>query len=208
MDAINIILEFDSDKREEIEKDIYSPEREFVDFNILLPCPQELLEQVSGSPENAGVDLVKKYNMTFDMTSSTVRDDIRAFLDEYKKEEHFLTRDVFVEDPQNMESVINSVIAYQKYGFANWYEFNYDKWGVSQNAFHFGKKRRTNSGGFYFVTGGGIPVKWLLALSKKWPDVVFKVYSRMEFLDRGGFVSVYHFKNNEYIRVPDEKRNF
>lgn len=208
MDAINIILEFESNKRKEIEKDIYSPEREFVDFNILIPCPKELEEQNSGSPEGAGVDLVKKYNKTFDLTSSTVRDDVRAFLDEYKKEEHFLTREVFVEDPKNMESVINSVIAYQKYGYANWYDFNYDKWGVSRNAFYFGKKRRTSSGGFYFSTGGSIPVKWLLALSKKWPDVVFKVYSRMEFLDRGGFVSVYHFQNNEYTRVPDEKRNF
>ena len=208
MDAINIILEFESGKREEIEKDIYSPERECVDFNILLPCPKELIEQVSGLAENAGVDLVKKYNITFDLTSSTVRDDVRAFLNKYKKEEYFLKGDVFVKNPESMESVINSIIAYQKYGYANWYDFNYDKWGVSKNAFHFGKKKRTNSGGFYFVTGGGIPSKWLLALSEKWPDVVFKVYSRMEFLDRGGFVSVYHFKNNEYIRVPDEKRNF
>lgn len=208
MDAINIILEFESDKREEIEKDIYSPEREFVDFNILVPCPQELEEQVSGSPERAGVDLVKKYNKTFDLTSSAIRDDVRAFLDEYKKEEHFLTRDVFVENPENMESVINSVIAYQKYGYANWYEFRYDKWGVSQNAFQYGKKRRTQSGGFYFVTGGSIPVKWLLALSKKWPDVLFKVYSRMEFMNRGGFVTVYQFKNEEYRRVKDEQRKF
>lgn len=208
MDAINIILEFESDKREEIEKDIYSPEREFVDFNILAPCPQELEEQVSGSPERAGVDLVKKYNKTFDLTSSTIRDDVRAFLDEYKKEEHFLTRDVFVENPENMESVINSVIAYQKYGYANWYEFRYDKWGVSQNAFQYGKKRRTPSGGFYFVTSGSIPVKWLLALSKKWPDVLFKVYSRMEFMNRGGFVTVYHLKNEEYRRVKDEQRKF
>lgn len=208
MDAINIILEFDSDKRDEIEKDIYSPERDFVDFNILIPCPQELEEQVVGSSQSSAVNLVKKYNKKFELESPTVRNDIITFLEKHKEEEYFLIRDVFIENSKDVESVINSVIAYQKYGFANWYEFNYDKWGVSQNAFHFGKKRRTNSGGFYFVTGGGIPVKWLLALSKKWPDVVFKVYSRMEFLDRGGFVSVYHFKNNEYIRVPDEKRNF
>lgn len=208
MDAINIILEFESDKKEEIEKDIYSPEREFVDFNILLPCPKELEEQAAGSPERAGVDLVKKYNRIFDLTSSTVRDDVRAFLEEYKKEEHFLTRDVFTQNPEGMESVINSIIAYQKYGYANWLEFKRDNWGVSQNAFHFGKKRRTNSGGFYFVTGGRLPIEWLLVLSKKWPDVLFKIYSRMEYTNRGGVVNEYHFQNNNYKRMPDVKRKF
>ena len=50
------------DKRDEIEKDIYSPERDFVDFNILIPCPQELEEQVVGSSQSSAVNLVKKYN--------------------------------------------------------------------------------------------------------------------------------------------------
>lgn len=208
MDAVNIILEFESDKRNEIEKDIYSPEREFVDFNILIPCPQELEEQVAGSAESAGVDLVKKYNKTFDITRSTIRDDIRAFLDKYKKEEYFLTRDVFVEDPQNMESVINSIIAYQKYGYANWYQFKCNEWGVKWNALHYGKKRRTKSGGFYFSTANALPVNWLLVLSKKWPDVLFKVYCYNEYFKNEGFVELYHFLNNDYEQVSDVKRKF
>lgn len=208
MDAINIILEFDSDKRDEIEKDIYSPERDFVDFNILIPCPQELEEQVVGSSQSSAVNLVKKYNKKFELESPTVRNDIITFLEKHKEEEYFLIRDVFIENSKDVESVINSVIAYQKYGYANWYQFKCHEWGVKWNALFYGKKRRTKSGGFYFVTGGRLPIEWLLVLSKKWPDVLFKVYSRMEFLDRSGFVSVYHFQNNEYARVPDEKRNF
>lgn len=206
MDAINIILEFESENREEIEKDIYSPEREFVDFNILIPCPQELEEQVSGSPENASIDLVKKYKPKFDLNSINIRQDIKDFIEKYKEEEYFLIRDNFTE--KDLESVVNSIIAYEKYGYANWMRFKKDKWGVGYNAFYYGKKRRTKSGGFYFVCSGRIPVEWLLALSKKWPDVLFKIFSRMEYSERKGFVNEYHFKNNDYIRMPDVKRSF
>lgn len=208
MDGVGIILEFDSDKRSEIEKDIYSKERDFVDFNILLPCPQELEEQISGSPEDAGVRLIKNHEKSFDLNSPTIRDEIRDFVDQNKREEYFLTREQF--DAKDMESVINSVIAYQKYGYANWLEFKRDKWGVSQNAFAYEGKKRSKAKGFYFVTGWSIPTGWLQVLSAKWPDVEFKVYAKalMEEESRGGYVNLYLFKNGAYRRASDVKRKF
>lgn len=208
MDAINIILEFESDKREEIEKDIYSPERDFVDFNILIPCPQELEEQVVGSSQSSAVNLVKKYNKKFELESPTVRNDIITFLEKHKEEEYFLIRDVFIENSKDVESVINSVIAYQKYGYANWYQFKCHEWGVKWNALFYGKKRRTKSGGFYFSTANALPFNWLLVLSKKWPDVVFKVYCHNKCFKNNGFVEQYHFFNNNYEQVFDVKRKF
>lgn len=208
MDGVGVILEFESDKRSEIEKDIYSEERGFVDFNILLPCPQELEEQVSGSPEDAGVKLVKKHKKMFDVNSPSVRDDIRTFIELNKKDEHFLTREQF--DAKDMESVINSIIAYQKYGYGNWLEFKRDKWGVSQNAFVYEGKKRSKAKGFYFVTGWNIPTGWLQVLSAKWPDVEFKVYSKalMEEESRDGYVNLYIFKGGDYRRTGDVKRKF
>lgn len=208
MDGLAIILEFDSDKRLEIEKDIYSEKRGFVDFNILLPCPQELEEQISGSPEDAGVRLVKNHEKSFDLNSPTIRDEIRDFVDQNKREEYFLTREQF--DAKDMESVINSVIAYQKYGYGNWLEFKRDKWGVSQNAFAYEGKKRSKAKGFYFVTGWSIPTGWLQVLSAKWPDVEFKVYAKalMEEKSRDGYVNLYLFKGGKYRRASDVKRKF
>jgi len=208
MDGVAIILEFESDKRSEIEKDIYSEERGFVDFNILQPCPQELEEQVAGSPEDAGVRLVKDHEKNFDLNSPTIRDEIREFIELNKKEEYFLRREQF--DEKDMESVINSVIAYQKYGYGNWLEFKRDKWGVSQNAFAYEGKKRSKAKGFYFVTGWNIPTGWLQVLSAKWPDVEFKVYSKalMEEESRDGYVNLYLFKDGDYRRASDVKRKF
>ena len=59
MDAITIVLEFDSSEKINIDKDIWSNTRNFIDFNILIPCPEELESQISGSTEDAAVKIVK-----------------------------------------------------------------------------------------------------------------------------------------------------
>lgn len=208
MYSIAIILEFESDKKAEIEKDIYSEERGFVDFNVLLPCPQELETQVAGSTEEAGVRVVKNHGQTFDINSATVRDEIRAFIELHREEEVFL-RDTYCNE-KNMESLIDSVIAYQKYGYGNWMDFKIRNWGVSQNAFVYEGKQRSKAGGFYFVASGSIPVLWLKTLSAKWPDVEFKVYATalMDDVSRGGYVKLYIFKDGDYSCAGSVKRKF
>lgn len=79
MDAINIILEFDSPDRELINQDIYSEERGCVDFNILIPCPQELNSLISGSSEDAAIKLVKRHAKRFDLETPTLKKDVEAF---------------------------------------------------------------------------------------------------------------------------------
>jgi hypothetical protein len=209
MDAITIALEFDSQNRKNIEKDIWSNDRNFVDFNILCKCPTELEYKVSGSSENAAVEIVKKHCKIFELETKNVREDIRTFIEEHKEEDFFLERELFNSDPQNMESVINSVIAYQKYGYGNWYQFKLYKWGVPHNAFEFGRKRRTKNGGFYFVCGG-IPNKWLEVLSEKWPEVSFKIFYRMQFdnIKRNGKVFVLTYKNGKQISKKQVERSF
>lgn len=208
MDAINIILEFDSPDRELINQDIYSEERGCVDFNILIPCPQELNSLISGSSEDAAIKLVKRHAKRFELESPTLKKDVEAFLKNYGRNDYFLSDERLTE--KTLESIKNSIIAYQKYGYANWKDFSNEKWGVSRNAFEYanGKKKRTGNGGFYFVTGWCIPTKWLLALSEKWRGVTFEVYCRMEFSERNGYVTQYNFLNGEYQKLPDIKKKF
>lgn len=209
MDAITIVLEFDSSEKINIDKDIWSNTRNFIDFNILIPCPEELESQISGSTEDAAVKIVKNNGIFFNLEDKNVRENIKKFIEEHKDEDFFLERDLSDSNPQNMESVINSVIAYQKYGYGNWYQFKLHKWGVPHNAFEFGRKRRTKNGGFYFVCGG-IPNKWLEILSKKWPDVSFKMFYRMQFdhIKRNGNVFVLTYKNGKQISRKQIERFF
>lgn len=208
MDAINVILEFNSPDRDLINQDIYSEERGCVDFNILIPRPPELDTLISSSSEDAAIRFVKKYGKVFNTDSETIKEDIKNYFKKYASDEYFLSEERLNED--KLESVKNCIIAYQKYGFGNWLEFNSEKWGVSKNAFLYanGRKKRTSNGGFYFVTGWCIPTKWLLALSEKWRGVTFSVYSRMENVGRKGNVTQYDFLNGEYKRMPDTQRKF
>jgi hypothetical protein len=208
MDAINIILEFESPDRDLINQDIYSEERGCVDFSILIPYPIELDTLISGSSEDTAIKLVKEHCKEFNIESLTLLEDIKQFIKKYAEHEYFLSDERLTEE--TLESIKNSIIAYQKYGYANWRDFKIDKWSVSQNAFVYanGKKKRTSTGGFYFVTGWVIPKKWLLALSEKWKDVNFKVYGRMEFANRQGNVTEYNFLNGKCKMIGDVKRKF
>ena len=208
MDAINVILEFNSPDRDLINQDIYSDERGCVDFNVLLPRPPELDTLISSSSEDAAIRFVKKYGKVFNTDSETIKEDIKNYFKKYASDEYFLSEEMLTEE--KLESIKNCIITYQKYGYGNWMDFNNEKWGVSRNAFLYanGRKKRTSNGGFYFVTGWSIPTKWLLALSEKWKGVTFSVYSRMEFVGRKGYVNQYDFLNGEYKRMPDIQRKF
>lgn len=208
MDAINIILEFESPDRDLINQDIYNEERGCVDFGILIPCPAELETLIAGSSEDDAIRLLKKHGKEFNVESATLKEDIKGFIKQCGKDQYFLSDERLTEE--TLESIKNCIIAYQKYGYENWLAFKRDKWGVSQNAFVYanGKKKRTSTGGFYFVTGWCIPKKWLLALSEKWKDVNFKVYGRMEFANRQGNVTEYNFLNGKCKMIGDVKRKF
>lgn len=209
MDSITIVLEFEAENREEIEKDIWSNDRNFVDFNILRKCPEELESQVSGLNEEEAIEIVKNHNKTFNIEDEKIRDNIKCFIEKYKEESDLLSSVIFHSGEKNMNTIINSIIAYQKYGYGNWYQFKLNEWGVSHNAFEFGKKRRTKNGGFYFVCGG-IPTKWLAVLSAKWPDISFKMFYRMQFynIQRNENVFVLTYKNGKQISRKQVERSF
>lgn len=208
MDAVQIILEFESPDRLLIEQDIYSEERSCVDFNLLIPCPEELLSMISGSCESDMKKLMEKHNKKFDLEDPSFKENVRNFITKNKRDTIFLSDENRLTE-ETLESLYASIKAYQKYGYFNWYDFNCDKWGVSRNAFIYSEnKKRTKDNGFYFACGWSIPTKWLLALSDKWRGVTFKVYCRMEYSKREGYVSVYHFENGDYKVLEDIKRKF
>lgn len=196
MDGVTIALEFESSNKEEIIKDIYNPERKAVDFNLLLPCPEELENTNAGSSESDIVKLMKKKKKTFDLNSNNLEKDIQDFIDTYPEDHIFLKKDR-IGNKENFDSLIKTIKCYQKYGFGTWIDFKYHMWGVSYNAFVFGKKVRTKSGGFYFVTSYGIPKLWLTALSNKWRGVEFIVYSK-GVVNKEGLVNIHTFLNGEY----------
>lgn len=196
MDGVTIALEFESINKEEIIKDIYNPEKKSVDFNLLLPCPEELESTNSGSPESDIVKLMKKKNKTFDLSNNSLAKDVQDFIDTYPQDHIFLTKER-IGNKEDFDSVVNTIKCYQKYGFGTWIDFKYHVWGVSRNAFNFGKKVRTKNGGFYFVTANGIPKLWLIALSNKWRGVEFIAYSK-GVANKEGLVNIHCFLNGEY----------
>lgn len=196
MDGVTIVLEFESSNKEEIIKDIYNPERKAVDFNLLLPCPEELETTNAGSPESDIVKLMKKKKKIFDLNSNSLKKDIQDFINSYREDHGFLD-EKRIGNKEDFNSVVNTIKCYQKYGFGTWMDFKYHMWGVIHNAFVFGKKVRTKSGGFYFVTSNGIPKLWLTALSNKWRGVEFIVYSKGE-ANKEGLVNIHTFLNGEY----------
>lgn len=126
MDAINVILEFNSPDRDLINQDIYSDERGCVDFNVLLPRPPELDTLISSSSEDAAIRFVKKYGKVFNTDSETIKEDIKNYFKKYASDEYFLSEERLTE--KTLESIKNCIITYQKYGYGNWMDFNNEKW--------------------------------------------------------------------------------
>ena len=147
-------------------------ENGMVDFNILIPMPTDL-DITAGYHEWC----IDKYGFNKELETkqnTLLKPVLDKLYNENLSQDEFVklacTNEVFkiakeiynLEKKSNLDNILKGYYNLNKYGYTNWYNWSYDKWGTKWNA-----NETFGSGtSFTFDTAWNTPRGWLIELSK------------------------------------------
>jgi hypothetical protein len=153
---------------------------QLIDFNKIIPLPQELLDTQSGGRSNAAMQILE-------LIPEELRRDADA-VKAYLKDNLEIALDI---DEETAKSITN----YVTYGYVSWYEWCIDNWGTKWNAGGCIEQNLPNM--LQFDTAWSCPVPIFITLSKMYPNNTFWVEYADE--DIGQNCGKYVFKDGTII---------
>jgi len=187
----------------EPEKEQKEIEYEF-DFNKLIPRPEDLNIASDGLSMLLENDYMMSYNLK-EWVQTTSQDEIDALTPSNLKEKLYAipvddrVQKMLEEYPESKyENFIKSLRNYRKYGHATWYDWSIQNWGTKWNHYQFAK---VNDNEFYFQTAWSHCTPVMIALSKKFPLILFDISYADE--DKGYNFGHYKIKAMEITDLSD-----
>lgn len=165
-------------------------EREFIDFNKIIPMPEELMSVTSP------VRIVSDDQYANEMIERDIR--LKKNPDDIFSQTHSITKKMY-------DDYVN------KFGCTDWYEWACSNWGTKWNAYEQSKGESTTSENgdvsevIFFQTAWSTPYKVILKLSELFPLVDIEVKFADE--DAGSNCGVYTLFGGEEVDewLPDSQ---
>lgn len=176
-----------------------------VDFNKIFPMPADLnIESGSMSYETIRKERIEMQNKFINpildkLYSSKIKRS--TFVNKVKKvwkniNTTFNSVYKFGDDFSNYETLLKGYFNYKRYGYKDWYDWCWDKWGTKWNGVDFGKFSFNGHDVLSFQTAWACPVNIFKELSKVAPFVVSYADE-----DIGNNYGVYKMENGEAKEV-------
>jgi len=196
-------IQVDADTLEVVEEDQKEIEYEF-DFNKLIPRPEDLNIESDGLSMLLENDYMMSHSLK-DWVQTASQAELNSLTPSNLKEKFQAipvddrVQKMLEEYPQSRyENFIKSLKNYRKYGHATWYDWSRQNWGTKWNYYQFAK---VNDNEFYFQTAWSHCTPVMIALSKKFPPILFDVRYADE--DKGYNFGHYKIKAMEITDLTD-----
>jgi hypothetical protein len=172
---ITNILKVNSDNYQEILESLKGEES--VDFNTVIPMPEDLINSQSNTEEY----LFEKEILP--VIPEEYRDTVENRLQYFKE-----NLEILLNPQHDLSTVIQNYI---KYGYTSWYPWSIAHWGTKWNAYQCSEGDEPDT--IIFQTAWSMPDAFFYALSAKFPDAEFIVEYADE--DVGNNCGIATFKN-------------
>jgi hypothetical protein len=194
-----LTIEGDAKRVAQIKSDIISVDEDrnirHIDFNKIVPMP-ESLNITSGSSTSNGIAILE-----YRAGNATKINEIMgyAWATEFATPEDLINH-MIEKGTANLEEAQKALDNGRLYGHLDWYSWSNANWGTKWNAYD---TNENENGDIYFQTAWSNPLPVMEALSRKYPDVVFRV--RFADEDFGHNVGEYSLGNGEVVseNIPE-----
>lgn len=173
----------------------------YIDFNKIEPLPKELRKTKSGIESRLAKEIIsdalKRSGVKLkDMNERMMADAKDKLLDEHLKQ---VTLD-FIDKINNIDLKI-FFLCFIKYGYVDWYDWSYAKWGTKWNAY---QQELVKEKAVSFQTAWSTPEPIIKTLSKKFPEVLFHIAYADE--DLGSNCGEYTYEKGELTYQKDHDK--
>lgn len=139
-----------------------------IDFNKVIPMPKSL-DITCGSITSRGIKMVNDYISNVSRLKNADEPDFEELLKEQ-------TKNVPDESREAWDVGVQAYMNIKKYGCPTWYEWSINNWGTKWNAYGYiqGEDYSYNSNQLSFETAWSAPTPVIIALSERFPNIVFQ----------------------------------
>jgi len=177
----------------EILEEIYNYDKKEIDFNKLIPMPEELRNSVADGSTRIKKALYLYLNGDKDLLLEKWENNID--LKHKFKTLNNLVSQMLIKYPK--EELKRSYECLQKYGTDNWYDWSIKNWGTKWNAYDF--QGSPEEGVLIFLTAWDPPREIVKALCQKYPNSNLDWY-----YDEEGCQNAGHYYSGENGEVINE----
>jgi len=144
----------------------------YIDFEKIIPMPK-CLHVTSGNMESHAKELIEKLKKDKSLEALYEADEDKF----YESITNTIKKPAFLDEGEDFGQGLKvHMDAYKETGYTSWYNWCCNNWGTKWNAY---SQYSENADYISFETAYSTPLPVMIALSKKFPDVLFTV----EFAD-------------------------
>ncbi len=162
-----------------IDEDNGQPYERDIDFNKIIPMPEEL--NITADGWASQIEGTKSFSRPRPI--SEVRAEMLEKIKDYEEKHREATIENFTKAAANVA----------KYGYATWYNWSVDMWGTKWNAY----RTKTEDGEIWFQTAWSAPRGLIRKLSEMFPRVTIELTCASE--DSGYHVGVFKYEGGVIV---------